>query len=1141
MGKQIFQTDSTSRWNKFKWSIRLVSFLAILLISVFIVMFIIDGIPNMPFKQDYRSVVSAQKPYLKDNKIAREYKGFRSFFLEKKAHSNYAKEAEKQSRFIGNGDTVTMKYIADWSSKTAGIRSAYYVSWDPQSFLSLKRNIKKLNLVIPEWFFINPKTDKLEVKIDHKGYDLMKKNSIPVMPMLTNNYKEKFHGESIGRIMHNPAKQKAFINDALKQCIKYKFAGINLDLEELQENTDEYVTEFVKEMSDVFHAHGLYVTQDIMPFNTDYNVKDLAKYDDYLFVMAYDEHASDGTAGPISSQKWIEAVVDDLAKDVPSEKIVLGLAAYGYDWTAKGDNNQNVSYNEALSIASDTEADISFDEDTYNLNFAYADDDQTVHQVYFTDAATTFNVMRFGAEYGMAGYGLWRLGSEDDRIWQFYNKDMIRSKAAIFRIGGLEDLPGIHDVNYLGTGEVLDVLSTPHPGSVKIEMDNDNILVADEYYKAIPTSYQLRKYGKAGPKELLLTFDDGPDSRWTPKVLNILKHYNVHAAFFMVGLQMEKNLPMVKKVQDAGNLIGNHTFTHHNVAENSPERTFMELKLTRLLLESITGNSTILFRAPYNADSDPAGNDEIIPIVLASQRHYVDIGESIDPNDWEPGVTADQIFERVISGVKQGNGHIILLHDAGGETREETVKALPRIIDYLQKHGYKFITLDKYLGKTKAQLMPPIDKGRAYYAMQANLTLATIIYEASDFITALFIIFLILGMCRLIFMFTLTIKEKRKEKREKAELNIDIVDMDKAELPKVSIIVPAYNEEVNAVSSLTNLLEQDYPNMDIIFVDDGSTDGTYKCVKDALEGIAKVKILTKINGGKASALNYGIEHTDAEYVVCIDADTKLYHDAVSILMRHFFSDKDCKVGAVAGNVKVGNKRNILTLWQSIEYTTSQNFDRMAYSSINAITVVPGAIGAFRKQAIEDAGGLSIDTLAEDCDLTIRVLKAGYLVENENRAVALTEAPEKLKQFVKQRTRWSFGVMQTFWKHRGAIFDKKYKGLGLWALPNMLVFQFIIPTFSPIADLLMILGLFSGNASKILLYYLVFLIVDASVSIMAYLFEKERLWVLLWIIPQRFFYRWIMYFVLFESYIKAIKGELQTWGVLKRTGNVGDVK
>jgi cellulose synthase/poly-beta-1,6-N-acetylglucosamine synthase-like glycosyltransferase/spore germination protein YaaH/peptidoglycan/xylan/chitin deacetylase (PgdA/CDA1 family) len=1133
MDKQVFQTDSTSRWNRFKWGIRLIAFIAILLVSVFVVMLIIDRIPSMPFKQDYRSVVTAQKPYLKDNKIAREYKGFRDFFLEKKVHSNYAREAAKLRRFEGRGDSVTQKYIADWSSKTAGIRSAYYVSWDPQSFLSLKRNIKKLNLIVPEWFFINPKTDQLEVKIDHKGYNLMKRNNIPVMPMLTNNYKDVFHGESIGRIMHSPVMSRAFIYELLAQCQVHKFVGINLDLEDLQETTDEYVIQFVKDLSDAFHAHGLYVTQDIEPFNADYNVKELAKYDDYLFIMAYDEHSTTTAAGDISSQKWIEAVVDNIAAKVPSEKLVLGMAAYGYDWTAKGNDNESLSYNEALSVASDTQADISFDEDTYNLSYAYEDDDQVVHQVYFTDAATTFNVMRFGAEYGLAGYGLWRLGSEDDRIWQFYNKDMMHSKAALFRIGGLEDLPGIHDVNYLGDGEVLDVLSTPHAGSVKLEMDNDNILIADEYYKAIPTSYQLRKYGKAAPKELLLTFDDGPDSRWTPKVLSVLKHYKVHAAFFMVGLQMEKNLPIVKDVFDAGNLIGNHTFTHHNVAENSSERTFMELKLTRLLLESITGNSTILFRAPYNADSDPAGNEEIIPIVLASDRHYVDVGEAIDPNDWQPGVTADQIFNRVIKEVKQGDGHIILLHDAGGETREETIKALPHIIDYLQKQGYRFITLDKYLGKTRNQLMPAVPKGEEYYAMQANLTLATIIYETSDFITALFIIFLILGMARLVFMYTLTVREKHKERRQKLQPS----DFSGSQYPKVSIIVPAYNEKVNAVSSLENLLKQDYPSLDIIFVDDGSKDNTYKCVKEAFDGNPKMKILTKPNGGKASALNYGIAHTDAEYVVCIDADTKLLPDAVSIMMRHFFADKDCKVGAVAGNVKVGNQRNMLTRWQAIEYTTSQNFDRMAYSNINAITVVPGAIGAFRKSAIEDAGGLTTDTLAEDCDLTIRVLKAGYRVENENKAVALTEAPEKIGQFVRQRTRWSFGVMQTFWKHRRAIFDKKYKGLGLWALPNMLVFQFIIPTFSPIADILMILGMFSGNAGRILLYYIAFLIVDASVSIMAYIFEKERLWVLLWIIPQRFFYRWIMYYVLFKSYMKAIKGELQTWGVLKRTGNV----
>ena len=600
----------------------------------------------------------------------------------------------------------------------------------------------------------------------------------------------------------------------------------------------------------------------------------------------------------------------------------------------------------------------------------------------------------------------------------------------------------------------------------------------------------------------------------------------------MVGLQIEKNLPIVKDVYEAGNMIGNHTFTHHNVAENSSDRTYMELRLTRLLIESITGNSTILFRAPYNADSDPSGAEELIPLVEARRQNYLDVGESIDPEDWEPGITADQIFQRVIKGVEQGNGHIILLHDAGGDTRKETVKALPRIIEYLQQHGYTFISLPQYLQKSPSQLMPPIPKGKEYYAMQANLTLAEAFYHVSNFISALFIVFLALGIGRLLFMLVLVIKERKRNR----ELPNDMP----AQAPLVSIIVPAYNEEVNAVNTLRNLLKQDYPNFNIIFVDDGSKDATFKCVTEAFGDHPKMLLLTKENGGKASALNYGISHTDAEYVVCIDADTQLYHDAITFMMRHFFADTTGRVGAVAGNVKVGNRMNMLTNWQAIEYTTSQNFDRQAYSAINAITVVPGAIGCFRRSAILDAGGLTTDTLAEDCDLTIRILKKGYLIENENHAVAMTEAPEKLRQFMKQRTRWSFGVMQTFWKHRNAMFLKRYKGLGLWALPNMLVFQFLIPTFSPIADVLMIVGLFSGNIVKVLLYYLIFLLVDGSISIMAYLYERDRLWTLFWIIPQRLCYRWIMYIVLFRSYKKAIKGELQQWGVLKRTGKVKNI-
>ncbi|HVZ24462.1 MAG TPA: glycosyltransferase family 2 protein, partial [Sediminibacterium sp.] len=277
--------------------------------------------------------------------------------------------------------------------------------------------------------------------------------------------------------------------------------------------------------------------------------------------------------------------------------------------------------------------------------------------------------------------------------------------------------------------------------------------------------------------------------------------------------------------------------------------------------------------------------------------------------------------------------------------------------------------------------------------------------------------------------------------------------------------------------------------------------------------------------------------TDAALLVCIDADTKLLPNAVSMLVRHFSNPR---IGAVAGIVKVGNEVNILTRWQSIEYTTSQNFDRKGFAFVNAITVVPGAIGAFRKEAIQVSGGFTSDTLAEDCDLTIRILRAGYLIENEPAAIALTEAPETLPMFFKQRFRWTFGVMQTFWKHKDSLFTKRYHSLGLIAMPDLLLFKYIIPFFSPIGDLLMILGLFTENRTKIFGYYLVFLLVDALIAGLAFAFEKEKAWKLIWLVPQRLIYRWLMMVVLFRSYRRAIKGELQHWGVLKRTGNVREI-
>jgi cellulose synthase/poly-beta-1,6-N-acetylglucosamine synthase-like glycosyltransferase/peptidoglycan/xylan/chitin deacetylase (PgdA/CDA1 family) len=709
-------------------------------------------------------------------------------------------------------------------------------------------------------------------------------------------------------------------------------------------------------------------------------------------------------------------------------------------------------------------------------------------------------------------------------------------------------------VDYEGSGEVLDIIATPTNGRITPEVDWGEMIIQEETYDSLPSRFVARKYGTQDSMKLVLTFDDGPDPNYTPRILDILSKYHVPATFFVIGINAENNIPLVKREFKEGHEIGNHTFTHPNIAKVSQRRAILEMESTRLLIECITGRSTIMFRAPYNADFEPEKWEELIPVAIARKQNYLDIGESIDPLDWEPGVTADSIVERTIRGkdemTRQGlSGSIILLHDAGGDTRESTVEALPRIIEYFQKRGFHFTTVADILGKTRDEMMPPVPKGSGYYLLQVNYYFAELGYWSSHILFSTFVVFMLLSVSRVLFIAVIATKEFFREKKYALAA---WWTPEGVGAPLVSIIVPAYNEEINAMGSVESLLNGDYPNFEIIFVDDGSVDATYERVNQAFADNPKVKVYSKPNGGKASALNYGISRSDAEFVICIDADTKLLPNAVSRLVMHFGDNKGYRlkqggttgetagtgmVGAVAGNVKVGNQVNLLTRWQAIEYISSQNFDRKAFAYLNAITVVPGAIGAFRKRAIEEAGGFTTDTLAEDCDLTIRILRCGYTVENDNLAIAMTEAPETLKQFFKQRFRWSYGVMQTFWKNRDAMLNWKYRWLGYAALPNILIFQYIIPFVIPLADFFMIVGLLTGNASKIGGYYLVFMLVDLLVALLAFCFEREKLTRLLWLIPQRLIWRWLTWLVLFRAVRRALKGELQHWGVLKRTGNV----
>ena len=1124
---QVFQTNNSSRWQRVKWGFRVLLVVFVLVIAVIVVALYSMKKPGIPLESKaIKKVLTEDVPDYRASELGKKYRGFRRLIEDKWAHG----------KGTGQNNTVLDLSNSSYFSDSIGIRAAFYVAWDPQSFFSLHKNISKVNLIIPEWFFIDPKADTLFTNIDRRAFDLIKASGVKVMPILSNSYNATFNGEALHRILNDPKKTDRLINDVVKLLSLYEFAGINVDFEEMKESNNDVLSNFEKKLYTVLHKKGFLVTQNVSPFNDDYNYKELAKYNDYIFLMAYDQHSESTKPGPVSSQKWIQSAVNKLAAKVSPSKIVLNLAAYGYDWGR--DTTSTLSYQEALALARESDGKVKFDNDTYNLHYKYYDGQDKLHDVYFTDAGTNFNTMRFATEYGLAGTAVWRLGSEDNRLWDFYHLPMTKDALKTFNFKDFNDVESMSTPDFIGDGEVLDLMATPSDGKIRTEIDTAEMLISEQYYDVLPSSYVVRRFGKRTDKKLVLTYDDGPDPLYTIQILDTLSYYHVPATFFLVGIEAENNIPLVKRIFREGHEIGNHTFTHPNMAEVSKNRALIEIDATRLLIECLIGRSTIMFRAPYNADSDPEKSEEMVPIALSRTRNYITIGEGIDPEDWQkadiPELNGDSIFNRVLkiydAHVKnEDTFNIILLHDAGGD-RSATVEATGKIIRYFQARGFEFVTVANLLHKKPEDMMPPVEKGMGYALLNFNYAVAETGYIVSHFLYALFLVFLVLGAIRIFVLGFFAFKQKRKER-------LGSVQRIESFFPPVSIIVPAFNEHVNAVSSLQNLLRCDYPYFDIIFVDDGSSDNTYEVVRQAFENHPKVKVFTKPNGGKSSALNFGIAQTNAGYVVCIDADTKLMPDAVSALMKNFANEQ---VGAVAGIVKVGNEVNMLTKWQSIEYTISQNFDRKGFAYVNAITVVPGAIGAFKKEVLEIAGGFTTDTLAEDCDITIRILKAGYIVANEPEAFAYTEAPESLKQFFKQRRRWTFGVMQTFWKHKDALFSNRHKALGWVALPDILLFKYIIPFFSPIGDVLMVMGLLTENRGKIANYYIIFLIVDALIAALAFAFEREKAWKLIWLIPQRLIYRWLMIIVLFRSYKRAVKGELQHWGVLKRTGNVKDI-
>ena len=1031
------------------------------------------------------------------------------------------------------------------NTMTRPLAIGFYVNWDDSSYESLKRNLGQLDWVVPEWLRLQDGNDPLIRDLDPKALDLMRRTSpkTPIIPMLHNSTDGVWDTNLLLRAIADDASRTKLVN-ALAQFVEQNaFGGICIDFETVPAAAQPNLIAFINQLHNRFQPRGWIVAQNLPFDDTSWDFKIYGQIVDYVMLMAYDEHWAESDPGSIAGLQWFQNTLSSpRMKELPPAKTIINIGGYGYDWIKGGQTNE-VTFQAAILSARDSLdnlSNIGFGQPGLNPHFSYVEEDESLHTVWFQDAVTAYNQIRASKPFHPAGFALWRLGSEDPSMWSIFGSAQMDNPPTL-----LTEIKSGYDVDFEGTGEILQV-DPPQDGARQIKVNPSTGFIEAERYTSVPSTYVIRRTGYH-PGEVALTFDDGPDPIWTPRILDILKSENVPATFFIIGRNGQDNPDLVRRIVAEGHDIGNHTFTHPNLGEIpqpfASTVTNLELTTTQRLIESLTGRSTILFRPPYFGDAEPTTPDEVEPAVLAKKLGYVIVGMKVDTDDWKrPGV--DEIVNKTIAGITNTDpelkGQIVLLHDAGGD-RSQTVEALPKIIHELQARGFTFVPVSKLAGATRDQAMPPLAPGQIAFANN-NAVLFYVASWIGWLLHWIFLIGILLGIGRLLFIGGLAFAQwLRSRKRTLTHAGQDYQ-------PFISIIVPAYNEEKVIANTLNGLLTSTYTKFEIIVVDDGSPDQTSKVVREQFANDARIQLFTRENAGKAEALNFGLNRAKGEVIVALDADTIFPPETVGALAHRFY---DPRVGAVAGNAKVGNRINLITRWQALEYITSQNMDRRAFASLNCITVVPGAVGAWRKELLLAVGGFASDTLAEDQDLTLKIRKLGHKISYEENAVAWTEAPDTIRSLAKQRYRWSFGTLQCMWKHRDALLRPKYGTLGFIAMPNVWIFQILFPLISPVMDLTLIWTFISAllekvespeyatnNFKQVLFYYALFLAIDWIGAAFAFAMEKRERWSLLWwLFLQRFCYRQIMYYVMIKAVWKAARGAIVGWGKLERKATV----
>jgi peptidoglycan-N-acetylglucosamine deacetylase len=1009
------------------------------------------------------------------------------------------------------------------------IVAAFAVQWDPASRASLERIGDQLDWVIIEGAFLGRGAPgAVTVTLDADLLAAAKRHDVAAHLMLTNYGAGKFDPALVDGLVAQPARRARAIAALVSAVQSHDLRGVMVDFELVRPAAHPAVLAFLSQLRAALAPLGAMVSVAVPASASDrYPIARYAEATDYVMPMLYDEHAGSSEPGSVAGESWFATEFEAFARVVPADRIIAGIGQYGYHWQSDRPTGVTVSVSEGAALSRNAAGGPWFDETRRNPWGRWRDASGVTHEVWYLDGVTAFNQTRAVLGAGAAGVAMWRLGTEDPSVWRVLGRRGVAQSPQ-----ALTMLPGDGVSVLSGDGEVLAVSMARGDGERALVVSANGDVLHERMTKA-PGGFRVERAGGARPdRRVALTFDDGPHGDYTSQILDTLAAHRAVASFFVIGREVVAHPTVARRIVRDGHEIGNHTFGHPDLAGMSEAGVRLELSVAGRVIEAVTGRRPRLFRPPYIGDARPATEERLMPMAIATELGLRTAALEIDTRDWQltdPAV----IVRRALDGLDKGR--VILLHDAGGD-RSPTVAAVGPLVDSLRARGYTLTTVAGLLDAQVADALPvvPADQQAHRVLDLLALGLARVLQWC---LVMVFAAALLLGGTRFVGILVLAAIERwrRPDPSRRVVLTAH---------PVVTVVVPAYNEARVIGRTLDSLLAQGYPGLDIVVVDDGSTDGTFEAAR---RDEARVRVLRQANAGKAAALNAGFAAARGSIVVVVDADTLLAPHAIERLVAPMH---DTTVVAVAGNAKVGNRVNLVTRWQALEYITSQNLDRRAFAMVNAITVVPGAIGAWRRDVVRAVGGVSSATLAEDQDLTITLLRRGGRIAYADDAIAFTEAPETLRALGRQRFRWSYGTLQCVWKHRAALLRPSAGAIGMIGLPNIALFQLLFPLLAPVADLALLVTLTQFiaesstvgqhtawmHAAPVVELYALFLLLDALTALVGLAFERGESLIPVVLAPlQRVAYRQMLYVALVRAVLAAIRGWSPSWGKLERTG------